>query len=316
VLAVEDAAAIAERFGLGDGAALGPRPAARGELGQVWRLTTTTGAWAVKEPFEPQVEDQAELMAAYHEAVVAAGVPAPAIVRTTDGAILADVGTQVRVYPWVEMHGTDTGIDAARVGELVAAIHQVRMSTDEAVDPWYAEPVGAARWDQLVARLTAHGAPHAAALGELRDELVALERLVSPPSMLQVCHRDLWADNLRATPAGDLCVIDWENCGAADPSQEVALVLFEFARGDAGRARALYAAYVGAGGPGRVDGPCSFSMTIAQLHHIGARACELWPVVGSADDDRRRALDRIEEFVGEPLTHAVIDGLLAALGSR
>ena len=46
---------IAERFSLGDRATL-TGPVARGELGQVWRLTTPNGRWAVKEPFQPKSE--------------------------------------------------------------------------------------------------------------------------------------------------------------------------------------------------------------------------------------------------------------------
>ena len=52
--------------------------------------------------------------------------------------------------------------------------------------------------------------------------------------MLQTCHRDLWADNVLPTADGGVCVIDWENSGPADPSQELGCVLFEFARGDLG----------------------------------------------------------------------------------
>ena len=57
--------------------------------------------------------------------------------------------------------------------------------------------------------------------------------------MIQTCHRDLWADNVLPTADGGVCVIDWENSGPADPSQELGCVLFEFARFDPGRVRAL-----------------------------------------------------------------------------
>ena len=81
--------------------------------------------------------------------------------------------------------------------------------------------------------LDAAGAPFAMRLGELRDELVAVEQLLTPPRHLRTCHRDLFADNLRVTADGDLCVIDWDNCGLADPGQELALVLYEFGDGGA-----------------------------------------------------------------------------------
>ena len=38
-------------------------------------------------------------------------------------------------------------------------------------------------------------------------------------------------------------MIDWENTGLADTSQELGLVLFEFGCGEPERARALYGSY-------------------------------------------------------------------------
>ena len=73
-------------------------------------------------------------------------------------------------------------------------------------------------------------------------------------------HRDLWADNLRRTTAGTWCVIDWDNAGEADPNQELAMVLFEFASDDPPRrAPLLIESYVEGGGPGRVVYSCSTS---------------------------------------------------------
>ena len=164
------------------------------------------------------------------------------------------------MFEWVDLRERDEGLDPTLVGALVAAIHQVPFEGTRPVDPWYREPVGADRWDELVEDLTGRGAPFAPDLAALRDELVALETLLEPERTLRTCHRDLWADNVRATTTGELCVIDWDNFGLADPSQELALVLFEFGAGNPARAAALNAAYRDAGGPGRVDGPGSFSM--------------------------------------------------------
>ena len=141
----------------------------------------------------------------------------------------------------------------------------------------------------------------------MRDELVALEGLMEEPRDLQTCHRDLWADNVLGTSAGRLCVIDWENCGLADPSQELALVLFEFALGSAERARTLYGSYLEGGGPGRIDRRGNFSMLIAQLGHIGEDACERWLDPSESAVERERQLVRAEEFVALPLTRRVID---------
>ena len=157
-------------------------------------------------------------------------------------------------------------------------------------------------------------APFAEDVASYRDELVALEGLLEPPSDLQTCHRDLWADNVRSVASGGVCVIDWENCGLADPSQELAMVLFEFADGSPSRGRALHDAYVDAGGPGRVDRPGHFSMAIAQLGHIGEMACTTWLDPNEPEEERVRAVARAAEFTDLALTRATIDSILDALG--
>jgi len=52
----------------------------------VWRLETSTGTWAVKELFHREPEVDTRLSAEFQETAVRAGVPAPAVVRTADGA--------------------------------------------------------------------------------------------------------------------------------------------------------------------------------------------------------------------------------------
>ena len=281
-----DAAEVAERFSLGAAAVLAG-PVARGEVGQVWRLSASRGTFAIKEPFEPVPEEEVREHAAFQEAVGAASVPVPSVIRTDDGAAVAVVGdAQVRVFSWVDLLARDASVDPTEVGRIVASIHRVPFPGEIPTDAWYTEPIGATRWDELVTELRGHGAPFAARLAAMRDELVALEELLETPADLQTCHRDLWVDNVLRTTAGPLCVIDWENCGLADPSQELALVIFEFGIGDVERVRTLYDAYVEQGGPGRIDRPGSFSMLIAQLGHIGEDACASW--LDAAPVPRRR----------------------------
>ncbi len=129
-------------------------------------------------------------------------------------------GGQVRVDEWVGLRPPDASLDPALVGAVVAAIHRVKVPQQGDVHRWYREPVGPDRWDELVEQLLAAGAPFAHRLAAVRGELVALESWIEPPESLQTCHRDLWADNVRPAGDGGLCVIDWENSGPADPSQE------------------------------------------------------------------------------------------------
>ncbi len=307
------AAAIADQFRLGHPESL-EGPLARGEQGQIWRLVTSSGTWAVREPFEPQTEDEVREDADFQAAAHAAGVPTPRAVRTSAGDVIAAVAdTQVRAYEWVDLRDPDPGLDPAAVGAMLARLHTVEFAGARGEDSWYTDAIGAHRWDELVDALAAEEAPFAGEFASIRDELVALEGLLEPAKELRTCHRDLWADNLRSTAAGELCVIDWDNCGAADPSHELANALFEFAGLDAARARALHRAYVAAGGPGRVTGRGSFSMAIAQLGHITEISCVDWLDPNASQADRDHSADRVAECVERPLTRATIDLLVEAV---
>jgi aminoglycoside phosphotransferase (APT) family kinase protein len=312
VLSSDDLEAIARVF------RLGARPrltgtVERGEQGQVWQLETDRGMWAVKTalgvPEELDGED-----AEFQDAAHRAGIPVPAVVRPKPGEVFAVIGgAHVRAYEWVEIRPPDRTLDPGEVGRIVAAMHQVEYAGARPEHPWYTDPVGAAAWDELIGDLAAAGAPFAGDMAAIRDDLVGLEALIEPARELRTCHRDLWADNLRPTRTGGMCVIDWENCGLADPGQELSGVLFEFWGGEPDRARALYREYRRSGGPGRVDRRGSFSMTIAQLGHITEISCRAWLDPSETDEERRRQVGRVAECTDDPLTLDVIDGILDAL---
>jgi aminoglycoside phosphotransferase (APT) family kinase protein len=310
-----DAVAVARRFGLGGAARLSDGPVARGKQGLVWRLDTTQGRWAVKVPFDRSSEDEVRTSTAFQEAACAAGVPAPRVRRTTEGCVFATLeGTQVRVYEWVDLRAPDAMLDPHLVGAAVAAIHRVPLADAcDPVDPWYHEPIGARGWDDLTERLAGAGAPFAGRLAGLRDELVALESWIEPPQVLRACHRDLWADNVLPTADGGVCVIDWENSGPADPSQELGCVLFEFGRTDPGRARALAEAYRQAGGPAAVTRRGHFSMLIAQLGHITQAAGSDWLEPNPRSPERADSAAWISEVLDEPHTRELLETLLAAV---
>jgi hypothetical protein len=236
-------------------------------------------------------------------------------VRTVEGDVLATIaGRQLRVYEWVDLLGPALDLDPVAVGQVVAAIHQVRVADPpEPVDPWYNAPIGADGWDRLVHKLFKAEAPFAASLAALRDELVALESWLEPPEAVVMCHRDLWADNLLPTPQGGLCVIDWENSGAGDRCHELACLLFEFGRSDPGRARALIGAYRNAGGPAEVSRPGHFTMLIAQLGHIAEIAANDWLDPAARGRDRDDSADWIGELLVDPHSRRGLQELLDAV---
>jgi Ser/Thr protein kinase RdoA (MazF antagonist) len=305
---------ILAAFDLGPSGRLSDGPVASGRLGSIWRLDTERGSWAVKQLGDVPDEELAELLegAAFQEAALAAGIPTPAPRRTRAGELIAcPDGVRVRLHAWVELHEPDPSLDPAEVGWLVAGLHRVEFEGAIGLDPWYTEPVGTARWAELVGALRARHAPFADELDALLPELVAMEAyLGGPPRALRTCHRDLWADNVRRAHDGSLCVFDFDNAGRADPSQELALVLVEYCTTDPRRASVLRAAYAEAGGPGRVAEPTDFAMPIAQLSHIVAEGCRRW-LAATTDDDRADNEGWVREFVDRPLTRSVIDALLA-----
>lgn len=307
---------LAERFGLGGAPHLSDGPVARGKQGLVWRLETTEGRWAVKVPLRACSEEEVRASTAFHEAAHAAGVPTPAVRRTAQGEVFAPFGDgQARLYEWVDLLPPDPGLDPAQVGAAVAGIHQVVVTVpdDGEVDPWYRDPIGADRWDQLVEQLTRAGAPFASRLAALREELVALEDWIEPPQQVRTCHRDLWADNVLGTVDGEICAIDWENSGPADPRHELGCVLFEFARSDPGRARDLATSYQRAGGPASVSRRGHFSMLIAQLGHITETAASDWLQPNPRSPHRSDSAAWIAEVLDEPHTSELLDSLLQAL---
>ncbi len=308
---------IAQRFALGGSARLSDGPVARGMQGEVWRLDTSDGRWAVKVPFRTVTEAGVALGTLLAEAAYARGVPTPLVRRTVEGDVLAvlaggEPDATVRVHGWVDVLPPDDQLDPGLVGATVAAMHGLDVDVPAVLDGWHHEPVGATGWDELCVAARADGAPFAGRLVALRDELVALDAWVEPPGELHGCHRDLWSDNLRPTAGGGICVLDWDESGPADRSHELACVLFEFARRNAGRARELSTAYQQAGGPGRVTRRSDFSMLITELGHIMELAGWAWlrpdvPWLGPSAADAW-----ISEGLDDPHTRAVLDRLLAA----
>jgi Ser/Thr protein kinase RdoA (MazF antagonist) len=305
---------LAERFGLSGPAAL-EGPVDRGYQGQVWRLTCGARTYAVKEALAPLDHDQVVAAYALQQRAEAAGAAAPRQLLTVTGepAVYVD-GETLRVFEWLELAPPDRDLHAGELGLLLARLHTAGGPTTAAVDPWFVDPVGRDRWVELVAELRLAGAPFAGTLGALVDELAASESIMAEPRDLAVCHRDLWADNLRAGADGSLVVIDWDNCGPAPMAGEVAMVLVEFGT-TAARAGQLYTAYVDAGGPARLTAPSDFTMPIAVLHHIVEMGAHQW-LAASGDVARRRAADRVTEFTDDPFTRADAVRLLDVVTSR
>ncbi len=289
--------------------------AANGEQGVIWRLDTAQGSFAVKELLFAQTESGVAREVAFHEqaATTATTYDVDRTVRTTDGLVLTTIaGRQLRVQTWLDMAGPDPGLDPAAVGQMLAELHAAGDPSTDEVDAWYTNALGADRWYELVDGLSAAGSPAVDRIAQAVPRLVELETLLVRPSRLRICHRDLWADNVRLTPGGRLCVFDWDNCGPADPGHELAMLLYEYGLDSPERIGALHDAYRSAGGPARVTGPGDLTMVIAQFGHFYEMAIErlLRPAVSPADS--AWASGRFDELEERPLTMDSIGVILAA----
>ncbi len=205
----------------------------------------------------------------------------------------------------------ERALDPATVGALVAGIHRVQVATRAPVDPWYVVAVGEPAWRDLTARLRDARAPFADRLESLVPDVLAAEALLVETEAVQVCHRDLWADNVLRTPDDGLVVLDWENSGPGDPAGELGVVLFEFGLGDPDRMRDLFASYVEAGGPARLRTPGDLTMLIAQAGHIAQIGCERW-LKATTDEARADNAAWVGEFLDEPVTVATVEAILDA----
>lgn len=307
------AADICTAFSLGDPVELS-EVVARGEVGEVRRLTTDRGVWAVKEAFEAPDEDEVRVAGDFQGRCHAEGVACPQPMTTKEGGYVAWLGdAAVSVASWVAIEDPDPTIDPATVGKAVARLHRVRSPATAAPHWWHTDPLGERHWRALARSARGAGAPFVDQLAALVPALVDVETILTPMAPVQLCHNDLWADNLRPTPTGGVCAIDFDNTGPADPTRELAMVLFEFGAADVIRLRSIVGAYAEAGGPGRATRLEDFAMVVAQLDHIGSRHVEAW--LGAGDDESRaRARAGVEEFLSAPPTRARLEQILDLLG--
>ena len=303
---------VAAAFGLGRATSLSD-PVARGELGEIRRLETDHGTFAVKQELGSWPVDEAGASAAYHRVCWEAGIPTPEPLRAMTGGYTAQVdGERVRAYAWAELADPDPTLDPAAVGTLVARLHQVRhpWPTSE-IDPWFEAPLGRAEWKGVLKASRAAGAPYAARLAELLPALLGDRGDPHPDVPGPACppgplgrqpapqRRPAVSDRLRQRRP-------------RRPLREIAMVIFEFGRGDAVRQRTLYDAYLAAGGPGRARERADLGLAVAQLHHIAHRHLTMW-VAARDPEARARSLAGIDEFLGGTLLLPEVDALLESL---
>lgn len=260
---------VAARFALGD--VVGePTFVARGAMGLIWRVTTTSGEFAVKQLQEWAEVGDIPFDIELQCAAAQAGVPLPRPVLTPDGIAVAD---RVRVYEWVDLADAlavpvPSGV-AARVGEILGRIHALGVAPPQDPDTWYDTPPTREQWESVVARAVQSRQPWSQSLASGLDflEELAVRFAVTSADPLITCHRDFGPQNvLPSAHGGSLLVLDWENAGPGTAAGEVASSLLEWTSSegevDVDSARSLLTAYREATGSDVRVNDLSFSRSV------------------------------------------------------
>jgi Ser/Thr protein kinase RdoA (MazF antagonist) len=321
-MSAETAAAITWWYDLGASAS-DLVLAARGEQGRIWRLETSQGSWAVKELLFPMEEQQAARDMEFQLAARSAGIPLPLPRRTRDDRVVLPVGQaasawDIRVYQWADL-APDQVVTAAEVGAVTARLHQMEHDAEpRPVEAWFSEPLGEQAWVALLDDARRAGAPWEEPLGRWLPELITLDEAVSPPdpARTRTCHRDLNIENIRCSADSGVVVLDWENCGPAEPAWELATVICDLAADvSTDAARDGYAAYLAAGGPARLGSLADFAMAAAAQGHLLQFYSRRALGAGESAENHARSAKRLHDMLSQPLTMTWAGYLLDLCGS-
>jgi len=271
----EDWQTVADRFGLGQLVAM-PSYVARGFMGEIWRLNTTGGRWAVKLLFPWADFGSRPSDVAIQIAAAAGGVRLPHPVLTPDGdAVIDTTEHQVRVHEWVDVSSepltTPVSAEiAADAGHQLGLLHRLAIPPVAETDPWFIGAPAANEWSDLTKRATAAHAVWAPAFAAKRATITELSRHIAPASGRSVitCHRDFHPGNVFPSAAdGKLVVLDWENAGGLEAERELGYALFAWSCGsgtfDPATAKALIGGYAAATGSEPILTPELFATAVA-----------------------------------------------------
>ena len=314
---------VAGAFGLG--AVRAPMTPIRYEyMGRRWCLETERGRYMLSPLFDWIGDQQAEVAVELQTRAREAGVPSPVPVRTPDGGLVRRVLDQNwRVDEWMDLgptpvHPVRSSV-AHRVGELLAAIHDVDLRTDRPVGgPWITVRPSEASWATLLERAERAGKPWAGELAALSPTIAELSAVngEARPGEAIISNCDLVLEGVRFGRGDELVVVHWDFAGPMYRDWELAKVLYQWTLESAVNieaARALLDGYRGrAGGPAPALQLDSFTAAITGwLNWLYNQACEVIdPETSEKAEFSELALRAV---LDDPLTVARLEGLLVAL---
>lgn len=312
------AVAVSERYDLGTGSAM--TRAHRGAMGQIWRLATSRGVFAVKEFFWGADETSVAREVDFCRRAIAAGVRAPGCIPAARGSFTEVVGGRtVRVYEWMDGEAVERpGVETARwVGRTMSLLHSLEFPADgQTVDPWYTAIPAIGEFAVLAGRARSMRLGWGQAL---ENALPRIERLVAslpedrPMSLPIYCHHDMNPQNILLTTDGP-CLVDWDDAGPAYPERELLGTLYSWGSEDPRLAAEMATAY---GMDGQAVGYGAYRELVAgNTNYIKVQA-ELALDPDTAGDMRRRADDVVARAIaGLPAPEQLTALLNVVLGTH
>lgn len=296
---------------------------ARGAMGEISRVDTDTGAYAVKELFAWNPGTGVEQEVAFTAQARGARLRIPLEMRSGPGDLVVHAGSRrFRAYEWYDVGpGLSPPVDTAtagHVGRITATLHGMAEKSSEQVDPWYTTPPAASRWQVVIGRGADQRAEWTTALEAALLTLTALTALARDTTRgpFHVCHRDLDPSNVLPLQDGDLTVLDWENLGPLEPEQEIGYLLLSWCTDgvavDPSAVRAFMAGYRGVTEQPWVLRKSSFATAAASSLNFLAAQAEA--SVDETQDAEHRAFGGrcVHAMLAAPMSLNLIDEVLAA----
>lgn len=260
-------------------------------MGRIWRLETPDRPYAVKElRWARDVEAEETAIArqvAFCETARAAGVTAPANLRTTDNryltALPAEHGSRlIRAYEWIDgrpLHQSDPSA-AAWVGQTTAIIEGIAAPAGgQEPDPWFVHTPSAEHWADLVKRCEAAGQPWADQLRRAVPGLLALADRMEPlePDELIMAHTDFQPQNVLVEPNGRYVLLDWDDACPTTPRRALGQVInnwhIHHSKVDHEGHRRTFRAYRDAGGKAKIASVADIGDAICgYLNYVASQA--------------------------------------------
>jgi Ser/Thr protein kinase RdoA (MazF antagonist) len=255
---------------------------------------------------ERQLEDQV----AFVDAAAGAGVAAPRIVRSVDGAVVAVIdGVRWRVFEWIDVAGPSSPRQA---GTTLARLHAAGWPTADDVGARYRDRTVGGPWGGLLDR--ARDQPWASLLRAQIPEIEALEAIAREATVppCRMCRRDFNEANVVVDRAGRVVVLDWDDGGPLPPAWEVGYVLLNGWRGHwrndtAAGIREFVTAYRREGGVFEPTGVEVFGAVLAAHHNYLAQT------IDAALAGDRWALESVQSILAHPIRVGSLWKILAAV---